>query len=114
MLRPLLIAGTILLAHGPALADEDGTLNPEEMSLGSVMERAVRGQVDMVTCAQGYFITKSGRHATVRNAEATRPVQHRRSLLKACSQALPDRVGISAPPRWPAGCRVDGAWPLET
>ncbi len=66
MLRPLLIVGALALAPAAALADEGGTLNPEEMSLGSVMQRAVQGQVDMVTCAQGYFITKSGRHAMAR------------------------------------------------
>lgn len=66
MLRPLLIVGLLMLASPLAQADEDGTLNPEELSLGSVMERAVRGQVDMMTCAQGYFITKSGRHAMAR------------------------------------------------
>ena len=48
----------------PALAeidrDEGGTLNPEEMTLGSVIERAQRGEADMTVCMQGYFAVKSG------------------------------------------------------
>ncbi|MCG8355750.1 MAG: hypothetical protein MI920_09285 [Kiloniellales bacterium] len=65
MLRTAVFVGVLMVALSPARA-EDGTLNPEEMSLGSVMEKAVRGEVGMVTCAQGYFITKSGRHAMAR------------------------------------------------
>lgn len=54
---------------------EDGTLNPEELSLNSAIAKAVRGEVDMMTCAQGYFITKSGRHAEAR------------SVFKNCAEA---------------------------
>lgn len=50
-----------------AVQAEDGTLNPEELSLNSAIAKAVRGEVDMMTCAQGYFITKSGRHAEARS-----------------------------------------------
>lgn len=66
MLRVSLIAAALTLVLTPAQADEDGTLNPEELSLNSVLQKAVRGEVDMMTCAQGYFITKSGRHAAAR------------------------------------------------
>lgn len=66
MLRPLVL---ILLA-GPALAQEDpsryGTTNPEEMTLGRMVENAREGRVDMTTCASGYLMTKSGRHGPAR------------------------------------------------
>lgn len=65
MLRTVVIACALILV--PICAEaEDGTLNPEELSLSSVMAKAMRGEVDMMTCAQGYFITKSGRHALAR------------------------------------------------
>ena len=69
-MRKLLLIGCLCLLPGLAQAEEGtlehGTLNPEEMSLNTVMQKALRGEVDMVTCAQGYFITKSGRHAMAR------------------------------------------------
>ncbi|MEM7711847.1 MAG: sel1 repeat family protein [Pseudomonadota bacterium] len=46
--------------------DEAGTLNPTELDLGAVMDKVDRGQADMMTCAQGYYITKSGRHDLAR------------------------------------------------
>lgn len=53
-----------------ALADEDfsqyGTTNPEEMTLERLVERAQRGDVDMMVCANGYLATKSGRHEQAR------------------------------------------------
>ena len=58
-----------LLAAAPALAeplDLPGTLNPDELSLDSVIERASRGEVDMMTCAQGYLVTKQGDHVDAR------------------------------------------------
>ncbi|MDP2519770.1 sel1 repeat family protein [Shimia thalassica] len=58
-----------MLAFAPTLAfgeDDHGTLNPEEMTLGKVMENIQRGHTDMTTCASGYFITKSGRHEMAR------------------------------------------------
>ena len=48
------------------VGDEAGTLNPPELSLGAVMDRVRRGEVDMTTCAAGYYVTKSGRHALAR------------------------------------------------
>ena len=67
MLRYATLIAT--LAATPLLAQaepEHGTLNPEEMTLGRVMENIDRGQTDMATCAAGYFITKSGRHVMAR------------------------------------------------
>ena len=53
----------------PAAAEqaaEDGTLNPEEMTLGRVLDDIANGQTDLASCAAGYYITKSGRHALAR------------------------------------------------
>ena len=57
---------SVFLTPLAALADNGGTLNPEEMSFNSVMAKAIRGKVDMVACSQGYHITKAGRHAEAR------------------------------------------------
>ncbi|MDD9911333.1 MAG: sel1 repeat family protein [Ahrensia sp.] len=46
--------------------DEGGTLNPDEMSLSKSLKNAMRGQVDMVICAQGYLMTKMGEHGDAR------------------------------------------------
>ena len=65
MRRVLLCA---LVMSLPAFADSDevGTLNPEEMTIGRILEKAENGETDMATCASGYFITKSGRHVEAR------------------------------------------------
>ncbi len=55
-----------LSVAAPAFADEYGQLNPDEMTWGSVMDRVDRGETDMVTCAMGYMLTKSGDHASAR------------------------------------------------
>ncbi len=62
------ILACLALLATPALAQDDqgGTLNPEEMSINRVLENAASGQVDMSTCASGYFITKAGRHVQAR------------------------------------------------
>ena len=65
MLRNLLVVCCLLAMSGLVQA-EDGTLNPEELTLDSAIAKAIRGDVDMMTCAQGYFITKQGRHAMAR------------------------------------------------
>lgn len=60
---------TVLLAtSGVALANETdgGSLNPDEMSLSKSVERARKGDVDFVVCAQGYLMTKKGDHAAAR------------------------------------------------
>lgn len=49
-----------------AFSDAGGTLNPDEMSLGRVMDNIANGETSMTTCASGYLITKSGRHAEAR------------------------------------------------
>ncbi len=59
----------LLLLSSPVLAEDmedGGTLNPEEMSINRVLENAARGEVDMSSCASGYFITKAGRHVQAR------------------------------------------------
>lgn len=50
------------LAEGDAL----GQLNPDEMSLGRMVDEAQRGQTSMAICASGYLMTKSGRHEAAR------------------------------------------------
>lgn len=54
------------LDAGTEKADEFGTLNPDEMTLNRAIENATRGDVDMVTCAQGYLMTKMGNHVDAR------------------------------------------------
>ncbi|ARE40772.1 hypothetical protein RGUI_2631 [Rhodovulum sp. P5] len=64
--RALLIA---CLTAMPALAEGDdplGTLNPDEMSMGRVMENIRQGQTRMTDCAAGYLMTKGGRHGLAR------------------------------------------------
>jgi len=59
------------LLAGPATADAQnfdtgGTLNPDEMSLNSALQKAINGDVNMVVCAQGYLMTKKGSHEEAR------------------------------------------------
>ncbi|QBF30608.1 tetratricopeptide repeat protein [Thalassococcus sp. S3] len=75
MIRTALI---LTLLAAPAFADmgdEDGTLNPEEMTMARVIDNAVRGEVDMMTCAAGYGITKKGEHGKARK------------VFEACAEA---------------------------
>ena len=71
MLRPAAALAAVLLS-APALAqpaqveDPGGVLNPDEMSLDSAIAKAARGETGMVVCAQGYLVTKSGRHEEAR------------------------------------------------
>ena len=65
----------LTLCATPALADEGGTLNPEELTLGRVLEDVARGETSMTNCAAGYYITKSGRHVEAR------------ALFEACADA---------------------------
>ncbi|MFC3118224.1 sel1 repeat family protein [Jhaorihella thermophila] len=69
----LIRTAALILAAAPALADEDefGTLNPEEMTLDRVMRNIRDGQPDMMSCAAGYYITKSGRHGMAREVFET-------------------------------------------
>ena len=60
----------------PGYADEsEGTLNPPEMGISRVLENAARGEVDMMTCASGYYITKKGDH------------EEARRLFETCAEA---------------------------
>lgn len=72
MLKYLALAA---LAASPVLAEPAGTLNPEEMTIGRMMDNIRNGHTDMPTCASGYFITKSGRHVMARE------------LFEACADA---------------------------
>lgn len=65
----------LTLCASPAFADEGGTLNPEELTLGRVLEDVARGETSMTNCAAGYYITKSGRHVEAR------------ALFEACAEA---------------------------
>ncbi|WP_037279720.1 tetratricopeptide repeat protein [Rubellimicrobium mesophilum] len=62
----ILRATLLVLLAAPALADEHGTTNPEEMTLDRMVENAQNGQTDMATCASGYLMTKSGNHVAAR------------------------------------------------
>lgn len=63
----ILRAACLVLLATPALADEYGTTNPEEMTLDRMVENAQNGQTDMATCASGYLMTKSGHHDAARD-----------------------------------------------
>ena len=82
MRRPVLFAALafILPALGPAAAQDSqgdalGTLNPDEMTWQRVLENSEGGATDMVTCASGYMLTKSGNHAAAR------------ALFRRCAEA---------------------------
>ncbi|AVO38234.1 tetratricopeptide repeat protein [Pukyongiella litopenaei] len=72
MLKRLAVAA---LVATPALADPGGTLNPEEMTIGRMIDNIRNGETDMPTCMTGYFITKSGRHVMARE------------VFEACAEA---------------------------
>lgn len=72
----LLMASALpLAAETRTVTDDHGTLNPQDTGFGRVMSNIDNGVVDMPTCATGYYITKSGRHATARQ------------LFEACAAA---------------------------
>lgn len=53
----------------PAVADDlgaYGALNPDEMTWQSQIDKIQRGETSMTLCASGYFMTKSGDHASAR------------------------------------------------
>lgn len=68
----LSLIATPVIAEDPSAF---GTLNPDEMTWRSLTDRAARGETDMMLCAQGYMMTKSGDHATAR------------TLFKNCAEA---------------------------
>ena len=64
-MRRLAVALSLITCTGAAHAESDegeGTLNPEELTLRAFVDRARSGKADIVTCMQGYFAVKSGRH----------------------------------------------------
>ncbi|MGB3242912.1 MAG: sel1 repeat family protein [Sulfitobacter sp.] len=69
MKHALLIVATVLTAAS-ANAQEDlnayGTLNPDELTWQSQVDKARRGETNMTVCASGYMMTKSGDHAAAR------------------------------------------------
>ncbi|WP_417721730.1 tetratricopeptide repeat protein [Salipiger sp.] len=72
----LVLAAT--LAATPLVAetgDDLGTLNPDEMTWQSFLDRAERGETGMVLCSLGYALTKSGDHASAR------------TLFESCAEA---------------------------
>ena len=59
------LTSAAFLAHAQE-DDPGGTLNPDEMGINRVLERALSGDVDMAVCGQGYLMTKGGRHEEAR------------------------------------------------
>lgn len=60
------LIATAAVAGDEAAPDPGGTLNPDEMSWQSFLDRAERGETGMVLCSTGYALTKSGDHANAR------------------------------------------------
>ena len=71
------VAFALCLLAAPVFAETEGlgTLNPDELSLNSVIDQIARGETSMTNCAAGYMITKSGRHGQAR------------AVFGACAQA---------------------------
>lgn len=66
---------TQLAAEDITITDDHGTLNPQDSGFGRVFSNIENGVTDMTTCATGYYVTKSGRHALARD------------LFEACADA---------------------------
>lgn len=62
-LIPLTLIATPVVGDDAA---EYGTLNPDEMSWQSYVQRAEEGETGMVICSMGYALTKSGDHTSAR------------------------------------------------
>ena len=58
----------LTLVASAAMAEDDpgGTLNPQEMTWESMLNRAEQGETGMVICSTGYAITKKGEHEAAR------------------------------------------------
>ena len=69
-------AVALTLIAAPALADDDdlGDLNPPEMGIASVLQKASRGETSMMVCASGYHMTEKGDHDDAR------------TLFEACAE----------------------------
>lgn len=63
----LSLGATCALAEADRTVEEEfGTLNPQDTGL-QMLEKKIRlGMTDTVTCAMGYYITKSGKHELAR------------------------------------------------
>lgn len=59
----LLASPVAAVEYGPG---ENDITNPDEMTWQKFLERAERGESDMVLCSMGYAMTKSGDHSTAR------------------------------------------------
>ena len=70
MRKLLIIIFATMLTASPVNANDQsdvgGELNPDEMSISKSLENASRGNVDMMTCAMGYALTKKGDHEDAR------------------------------------------------
>lgn len=78
-MKPLMPFAAALMIATSATAEEDpsvyGTLNPEELTWQSQVDKAREGHTDMSVCASGYMMTKSGDHASAR------------AIFEACADA---------------------------
>ena len=71
VLRMKHIAPALFLCATAAFAETDdpalyGTVNPDEMTWQSYVNRAQEGETGMVICSMGYALTKSGDHDSAR------------------------------------------------
>lgn len=67
----LILTLALLALPVPVGADDGGELNPEEMTLGRMLDNARSGKPDMMTCASGYLMTKKGDHTAARDVFST-------------------------------------------
>lgn len=65
-MRKLLFLLLTICLTTPAVADEFGVKNPEELSLEGMMDRLRHGEIDPMNYAIGYGAAKSGRHEEAR------------------------------------------------
>jgi TPR repeat protein len=65
-MKYILCFAAILAAPAYASDQGGGDLNPPEMNMSRVMRNIDRGEIDMMTCASGYFFTKKGDHEDAR------------------------------------------------
>lgn len=97
------IAAAALFA-APAFAseiDQGGDLNPEEMTLNSVIDRAERGETSMTVCMQGYFAVKSADYAGGKTildacAEEFTAAMHWQSFMEHNGLGRPENPAMAA------------------
>ena len=69
MKHALILFAAVLTATASAAQENMGamgTLNPDELTWQSQLDKAQRGETNMTVCASGYMMTKSGDHAAAR------------------------------------------------